>query len=50
MVQHWRASWSAQHGCVLPVLLRTNKLCREEPSVDGDAYGAVLGASAIPVL
>ena len=50
MVQHWRAGWSAQHGCVLPVLVRTKKLCREELGLDGDAYASVLGASAIPVL
>ena len=50
MVQHWRAGWSAQYVCVLPVLVRTNKLCREALGLDGDAYASVLGAPAIPVL
>ena len=50
MVQHWRARWRAQHSCVYPFLVRTSKLRREEPSVDGDAHGSLLGASAIPVL
>jgi hypothetical protein len=50
MVQHWCASWRAQHRRVLPVLVRANKLRREELGVDGDAYASLLGTSAIPVL
>jgi len=50
MVQHRCACWRAQRGGVLPVLVRTDDLCREEPGVDGDAYGSLLGAAAIPVL
>ena len=50
MVQHWGAAWRAQHGCVLPFLVRTGKLRREEPGNDGDAHASLLGASAIPIL
>ncbi|SRR6266702_3391806 len=50
MVQHRRACWRAQRGGVLPVLVRTDDLCGEEPGVDGDAYAPLLGASAIPLL
>ena len=50
MVHYWCACWRAQHGCVLPVLLRTGKLRREEPGFIGDAYASLLGDPAIPVL
>jgi hypothetical protein len=50
MVEYWCAGWRAQHDCVLPVLIWADKLCGEELGVDGDANGALLGASAIPVL
>ena len=50
MVQHWCAGWRAQHGCVLPVLIRTGELRREESSINGGANAALLGASAIPIL
>ena len=50
MVQYWFACWRAQHGCVLPILVRANKLRGKEPGVDGDAYTSLLGASAFPVL
>ena len=50
MVQHRRTCWKAQRGCFLPILVRTNRLRRQEPGDDGDAYAALLVASPIPVL
>ena len=50
MVQHWSTCWRAQHCFIFTVLLRTNKLRREEPGVDGVAHASMLGASAIPIL
>ena len=50
MVQYWCACWRTQHGCVLPIFIWANELRRKEPGNDGDAYTALLGASAIPVL
>ena len=39
----------AQPSCVPPLLIWTCELRGEEPCVDGDAHGALLGSSAIPV-
>ena len=50
MVQHGRTYGSAQHGSVHPVLVRTDDLCGEESGIDGDAYAALLGVSAVPLL
>ena len=50
MVQHWSTCWRAQHCFIFTVLLRTNKLRREEPGFDGVAHASMLGASAIPIL
>ena len=49
MAQRWCASWRTQHGCVLPALIRTDDLRREEFSINGDANATLPGA-AISVL
>ena len=49
MVRRWCTCGGAQLGCIPPFLIWTCKLCREETCFDGDAHGALLGSSAVPV-
>ena len=49
MVRRRCTCGGAQPSCVLPFLIWTCELCGEESCVDGDADGALLGPSAIPL-
>jgi len=50
MVQQGCSRGRTQRGCFHIVLIRSDDLRWEEPGVDGDADGAVLGAAAVPIL
>ena len=50
MVQQGCSRGRTQRGCFHIVLIRSDDLRWEEPGVDGDADGVVLGAAAFPVL
>ena len=50
MVQQGRTRGKAQHGRLYTVLVWSRDLRGEEPSVDGDADGDMLGVAAVPFL